>query len=294
MKKLFLTLTVVVLALFNAGAEEKTRTFSFGDIESLDVNFCYQVHVTKGNSGSVKVVYDSAYEGFIVVDYNSNTRSLEISNDKKMPRKLTTGRLPQIHVYLEMDEIASLEISGAASVTFAGEYKGEDIRVELSGASKLNDLTIKGESLRLTCSGASNGSIAGRFAGNIDIDLSGASRLNCNCNGREFSAEVSGASRLEFAGEYDTADVRCSGASSSRMEGSAKDAEFECSGASKIEAKKFITRNLRTDLSGASRAEVHATTSLVYSISKACKIVYYGDATLKNVSAESNVIKGTL
>ena len=68
MKKLFLTLTVLALALSNAGAEEKTRTFNFGDIESLDVNYCYQVHVTEGESGSVKIVYDSAFDEFIVAD----------------------------------------------------------------------------------------------------------------------------------------------------------------------------------------------------------------------------------
>lgn len=292
MKKLFLTLTVLALALFNAGAEEKTRTFSFGDIESLDVNFCYQVHVTEGNSGSVKIVYDSAFDEFIVADYNSKSRMLVMDMDKKMPKKLTVGRSPQIHVYVEMDEITALQISGAASVTFDGEYKGNDLRIELSGASKISNLNIDGKSLRFTCSGASNGSIEGSFAGNVDLDLSGASRLKCNCNGKEFSAEVSGASRLDFEGECTAADVRCSGASSASLEGSATEAEFECSGASKIEAENYITKNLRADLSGASKAEVHATSNLTYTVSRACKIVYHGDAVLKNQTSEPNVVKG--
>ena len=217
---------------------------------------------------------------------------LVMNMDKKMPKKLTMGRLQQIHVYVEMDKISSLEISGAASVTFEGEYKGEDLRIELSGASKIHNLNIDGKSLKFTCSGASNGSIEGSFAGNVDLDLSGASKLKCNCNGKEFSAEVSGASRLDFEGECTAADVRCSGASSASLEGSATEAEFECSGASRIEAEDFITKNLRADLSGASKAEVHATSNLTYTVSRACKIVYHGDAVLKNLTSEPNVVKG--
>ena len=294
MKKFIITLTFLALALLSANAEEKTKTYSFGNIESLNVEFSYQVHVTKGNSGSVKVVYDSSYEEYIKVDYFSDSNRLWLSMDKKMPKKLTAGHLPQLHVYIEMDEIKTLGISGAASVTFDGEYKGEDLRIELSGASKLKGLNIKGKNLNLTCSGASNSDIKGNFSEDIEIDLSGASKLDFNCNGKDLTAEVSGASKLDFTGDYDSADVRCSGASSSKMEGSADEAEFECSGASKIEAKEFITKNLRAELSGASKAEVHATSNLTYSISRACKIVYYGDAVLKNVSAEPNVVKGRL
>lgn len=287
-----MTLASLTLALFSADAEEKTRTFNFGDIESLDINYCYQVHVTEGESGSVKIVYDSAFDEFIVADYNSKSRMLVMNMDKKMPKKLTVGRSPQIHVYVEMDEITALQIGGAASVTFDGEYKGNDLRIELSGASKISNLNIDGKSLRFTCSGASSGSIEGSFAGNVDLVLSGASRLDCNCDGKEFSAEVSGASKLDFEGECDSADVRCSGASSSKMTGSATEAEFECSGASKIEAEDFITKDLRADLSGASKAEVHATSNLTYTVSRACKIIYHGDAVLKNLTSEPNVVKG--
>lgn len=287
-----MTLASLTLALFSADAEEKTRTFNFGDIESLDINYCYQVHVTEGESGSVKIVYDSAFDEFIVADYNSESRMLVMNMDKKMPKRLTVGRSPQIHVYVEMDEITALQISGAASVTFDGEYKGNDLRIELSGASKISNLNIDGKSLRFTCSGASSGSIDGSFAGNVDLVLSGASRLDCNCDGEEFSAEVSGASKLDFEGECDSADVRCSGASSASLEGRATEAEFECSGASKIEAEDFITKNLRANLSGASKAEVHATSNLTYTVSRACKIIYHGDAVLKNLTSEPNVVKG--
>ena len=292
MKKLLVTLTVLVLALFSAKAEEKTKTFNFGDIKSLNIEYCYQVHVTKGNSGTVKVVYDNSLEEYMDIQYSSEMSRLEMRMDKKVQKTLKTGRLPRIEVYLEMDDITTMDINGAASVSFEGDYKGDDLDIELSGASKIKNLNIKGKSLRFICSGASNGTFEGNFSGDVEINLSGASKLDCNCNGKEIDVQVSGASRLTLEGNYNDAEVTCSGASSAQMEGSAKTAEFECSGASRIVAKDFMTKELRTDLSGASKAEVHATSHLVYTISRACKIVYHGDAVLKNLTAEPNVIKG--
>lgn len=292
MKKLLVTLTVLALALFSAKAEEKTKTFNFGDIKSLNIEYCYQVHVTKGNSGTVKVVYDNSLEEYMDIQYSSEMSRLEMRMDKKVQKTLKTGRLPRIEVYLEMDDITTMDINGAASVSFEGDYKGDDLDIELSGASKIKNLNIKGKSLRFICSGASNGTFEGNFSGDVEINLSGASKLDCNCNGKEIDVQVSGASRLTLEGNYNDAEVTCSGASSAQMEGSAKTAEFECSGASRIVAKDFMTKDLRTDLSGASKAEVHATSNLVYTISRACKIVYHGDAVLKNLTAEPNVIKG--
>lgn len=293
MRKLLVTMAVLASALFSAKAEEITKTFYFGDIKSLDIEYCYMVHVTKGNSNAVKVEYDSVIRDYMDIQYDSNTCCLEMKMDKKTPKTLfKTGRLPRINIYLEMDDIKKLDINGAASVTFEGEYKGNGVDIELSGASKIKSLNIKGESLSFTCSGASNGTIEGDFSGDVDITLSGASRMSCTCNCKEIDAQISGASRLTLEGNYNDVDVACSGASSAQMEGSAKTAEFECSGASRIEAKDFITKDLRADLSGASWAEVHATSNLVYSISRACKIIYHGDAFLKNLTAEPNVIKG--
>ena len=292
MRKLLVTLTVLALALFSANAEEKTKTFKFGDIKSLNIEYCYQVHVTKGNSGDVRVVYDSTVEDMMDINYISGTDRLEMKMDKKIQKTLKNGRMPRIEVYLEMDEISALDVSGAASVSFEGEFKGEDLDIELSGASKIKSFNVKGQSLRFICSGASNGTIEGNFSGDVDLVISGASRLNCAGNGKNVSAQVSGASRLTLEGNFSDADVACSGASSAQMEGNAKTAEFECSGASRIEAKDFVTKDLRADLSGASKAEVHATSNLVYTISRACKIVYHGDAVLKNLTAEPNVIKG--
>ena len=292
MRKLIITLAVLVSALFSANAEEKTKTYDFGDIKSLNIGYNYQVHVTEGNSDQVKIVYDSQFEGYMDVTYNKDMHKLNISMKDNLPKKMRMGHLPRINVYLEMNDVARLDISGAASVDFEGEFKSNELDINLSGASKISQLNIKGKSLNFDCSGASKCVIGGNFSEEVELDLSGASRLDYTGNSKEFNAEISGASKLTFSGNCKETEIRCSGASSAKLEGSTDNGEYECSGASMIEAKDFVAKNLHTVLSGASKADVHATANLTYSVSRACKITYYGDAVLKNLSPESNVVRG--
>ena len=272
MRKFIITLAVLAMSAFAVNAEEKTKTYDFGDIRSLNIGYNYQVHVTEGNSDEVKVVYDSKFEGYMQISYSSETHRLSISMKDNLPKNLRVGNQPRINVYLEMDDMVKLDISGAASVTFEGEFRSRDLDIDLSGASK--------------------GSVTGNFTEEVELDLSGASKFSYTGNSNSLSTEISGASKFTFAGDFRETDIRCSGASSAQMEGSSDSAEYECSGASRIEAKEFVVKDLKTVLSGASRAEVHATSSLIYSASRSCKITYYGDAVHKNISPDSNVVRG--
>ena len=291
MKKFILTLAVLA-ATICASAEEKTKTYDFGDIKILNVEYNYQVYVTKGNSGKVKIEYDSKFEDYLKVKYYADGKSLSISMDDRLPNMLKTGKQPRINVYLEMNEITKVDLSGACTVTFEGEYKAGELDIEVSGASKLNYLKIDGRNLDADCSGAAFCKISGNFTEDVELDLSGASKMEYAGNSKVFEAEISGASKLSFSGKYDNTEVTCSGASKANMEGSSESAEYECSGASNIEAEDFIVKNVKASLSGASRAEIHATDNLTYMVSRSSKIVYYGDAVLKNVSTDTNVVKG--
>ena len=76
------------------------------------------------------------------------------------------------------------------------------------------------------------------------------------------------------------------------MEGATYAFDAECSGASKIEAKEFITRKASVSLRGSSKAVVNASKTLTYDVSRASKLIYYGDAKLNDISQDSNVERG--
>ena len=76
------------------------------------------------------------------------------------------------------------------------------------------------------------------------------------------------------------------------MEGIAKVMEIDGSGACSINAKDFVADNINISLSGACNAKVHATKILMHDISRACKMTYYGDAELQNLTEDQNIVRG--
>ena len=77
MKRILITLTIAVLGLFTANAEERTRTYEFKNITGIEAEFNYEIHVTHGRSNVITVIYDSMYEGYMYV------RHYPMSGDRK-------------------------------------------------------------------------------------------------------------------------------------------------------------------------------------------------------------------
>lgn len=291
MKKVFLTLVFSAAAFWSASAEENTKIFDFSDIRSINAGHSYEIYVTEGNSEKVKVVYDDRLEKYMEIRHSGTKGTLFLEMDD-LPLKLRTGQIPEVKVYIEMDKISRINLSGAASIRFEGRFKADELEIDLSGASKMKELQINGTALDITCSGASSAIVTGNFDEDIDIDLSGASKAILNGCACSLECDLSGACNFRGAGEYDTCSVACSGASEASMEGAAEVFDAECSGASKIEAKDFITRKVSVSLSGSSKAVVYAAKTLTYDVSRASKLIYYGDAELNDISKNNNVERG--
>lgn len=284
-------MAVMVAAVFTLNAQEKTKTYKFGDIKSIDAGYSYKIYVTEGSSKEVKVVYDKELEDYMIVNYSALSSELVLRMDD-LPRRLRNGNFSNIKVYVKMDEIDDIDLSGAASVSFEGRYKASDLEVGLSGASSLNGLMVTANTLSADCSGASSFNIEGLFKGNVEMELSGA--VSCRFSGRgdDFEGELSGACNLDADLEFRSCDLNCSGASKAELAGKVDRLSIDGSGACSIDAKDLNADYASVDLSGASKAKVNADKELRYDIPRSCKITYYGNAKLINLSDDNNVIKG--
>ena len=291
MKRFLLTLAVTALTLFSADAAEKTKTYDFGDITGISAGGVYQIHVTYGKSDKVKVVYDSDIEDYVKPEIRYFSGSLVLTTKQNKPFKNWT-RSTEIHVYLEMDEISEIELSGAAKADFSGRFKTDRLELDLSGAAGMNSLIIDGQALEADLSGAANADMTGNFSGKAELDMSGASNIRWKGNAASLEAEISGASKLNCTGDFKSCDISCSGASNADLSGKTTAADYECSGASSIDAEKMFAKTASVELTGASKAHVYASDRLDYNVSRSSKMTYYGDAQLHNMSTDSNVVRG--
>lgn len=311
MKRLFLTIALAAVSVFGLMAEEKTKVYEFGDITRLEAGFLYEVHITEGTSGEVKIVYDSDYEKHLRVKYTESGSSLRLElND--IPDKFKRGNQPSIQVYLEMDRIDEITLLGGASnASFDGEFSGGDVEISAGVAATLSDLRLQCNNLDLSCSGASKASITGKITNGIEVEISGASSCNLNISAHKLECGLSGASSLINVGDIVKCNIECSGASKFTNKGNIQDGKIECSGASevkldgkgstldlegsgasKINTKNFTASNVKLELSGASNAAVYAEKTLKYDVSRTGKLTYYGNAKLINMDETSNVVRG--
>lgn len=292
MKRILFTIAAAAIALIAAHAEEKTKVYDFGEITGIDAGYNYEIHVTEGRSDKVKVVFDSELESIIEVRYSSVGKRLTLHAKNDFTKRLRNGSTVPVQVYLEMKNVSSLNISGAAKVYFDGSFRTENLNLDISGAAGVSGLEIDGITMDADCSGAADVYVTGTFMDKVDLDISGAAKMVYDGDSKVLDADVSGASKFKCSGRFDECEVKCNGASAATLSGKATVAEYECAGASSIDAQDFIVRNVDVELTGASKAKVHATGELRHDVSRTSKMTWFGDAKTINLNNDSNIVKG--
>lgn len=150
--------------------------------------------------------------------------------------------------------LTKVKLTGASTLKFFSPVHVDELDVDASGSSQA---TIKANvrSLEIDLSGASFAKVIGTFA-TVESELSGASKLVLNGSAQKAEYDLSGASHVEamgcFAGEV---DVEASGASTANVSARSSIA-YTLSGASKL-IYKGNARILRESLSGGSSCRRH-------------------------------------
>lgn len=289
MKRFFFTLAIVAVAAISAIAQNKlTKEYKFGKITSIEACSVYDIEVTQGNSGTVKVVYDEFFKDRLMVNYINGKLNLEVASTKM---RNNNRKIEGIKVYLQMPTIEDLDLSGASSLKAMGSFKTDELDIETSGASSITGLEISGNELSLDCSGASTLNLKGDFK-TIEAEISGASEIVLNSNSTVFEGEFSGAATAKIYGDHKNTDVVCSGASSIILEGKTDYIKSVTTGASNLKAQEFTALNGYAQVSGASNAKVRCTGDLKIMVGRASKLTYYGNPNIINLNTDDNIKKG--
>jgi hypothetical protein len=208
------------------------------DIEGFD---CVRVE----GACTVEIVQSGGF-GIVVQEADYDSIKFKKQGDTLViGRKGLTSLLlfrARLRAVITMPELRELVLTGASSGKVTGFRSGNDLSLDLSGASHLE--------------------MASMAAGGVSIKACGASNLSGDIKtSRTLSFDVSGASRVELTGNGDSARLEVSGASQARLASfSLNDSKVNMSGASS--ANLNVGRSLDICLSGASRLEYSGSPSL--------------------------------
>ena len=232
MKKILLPF-LFAMALFSNALAQKTindanaEVRQAKDFHAIEVSSAFDVYLTQSNEELVAVsASEVKYRDKIKVEVRGGVLVIRYDNQGKW----NTGN-KKLKAYISFKDINKLEVSGACDVYIVDNWKADNLKIDLSGASNLKG-KIDGQKLMVDLSGASDMTLSGTM-GQLDIEASGASGFKgydmvvdyCDAKAsgasdikitvnKELSAEASGASDVNYKGSGLIRDVKTSGSSS--------------------------------------------------------------------------------
>ena len=232
MKKILMPV-FLAMTLFSTGFAQKTindpnvQVREAKNFQAIELSSAFDVYLSQGSEESVAVsASEIKYRDRIQVEVRSGVLIIRYDNNGKW----NTGN-KKLKAYISFKEINRLKVSGACDVYIIDNWKADNLKIDLSGASNLTG-KIDGQKLMVDLSGASDMTLSGSM-GQLDIEASGASGFRgydmvvdyCDARAsgasdikitvnKELSAEASGASDVNYKGNGLIRDVKTSGSSS--------------------------------------------------------------------------------
>ena len=197
------------------------------NFHAIELSSAFDVYLTQSNEESVAVsASETQYREKIIVEVKGGVLIVRYDNKGKW----NTGN-KKLKAYISFKQIDRLNVSGACDVYVVENWKAENLKIDLSGASNLKG-KLEAAKLMVDQSGASDMTLTGTV-GQLNIEASGASDFKgfdlavdyCNAKAsgasdikitvnKELSAEASGASDVKYKGSGLMRDIKTSGASS--------------------------------------------------------------------------------
>lgn len=243
MKKLYLIgmllcCVLCVNAQWNQKASRNviTQTRSVGTFTGIEAGGAFNIIIQEGPAGSIQIeasdnvvpqITSEVVRDVLVLHLNGNFKNIE-----------------KLEIKISMNELKVIKLSGAATATFAGNYKTEGaFKMDLSGASKIPELNISANMIDVEVSGASKTKIVSKSS-NLDIDCSGASKIEISSVvSNKIKCELSGASKLDANFQAATLNIDASGASKANLSGNWNSQKLTASGASNIKNSGLVEQS---------------------------------------------------
>jgi serine/threonine-protein kinase len=295
------------------------KEWSITDFTGVEIRSTFRARISKGADFKITTTADDNVLPYVRVSKEGSTLKVGLQDNQSYELKTRLG------VEITLPALATLDLSGATQASLSG-FKGEkELKVKISGASKVDgslsvdkaefltngasSLALAGsaKTARIEAEGASHLQLGEFLVKHCEIAIEGASTVQLAVlSETPFKAQLSGASRLSGPIRATDVELKLEGASHVAFGDPAKDAEkgqiagsspaaesvkVVASGASHFDLSRLAAKNAEVKLSGASHGTVAATGSLNYDLSAGSHLTYRGEpATVKGRKSGGSLI----
>lgn len=194
--------------------EIKTESYDIRDFTGITIDGIMKDVTLEVRNGDydVEIEADANYFKELKVDKRGDNLRVSIDEDRKLN--------DEVHIIVSAPEFANLDLRGAMELQSTGTIKGEDLRIEISGAVE-TDLDLEYDKVTMNISGAAKTKLYGAAkelsvdcsgaaevysldlkADKVRISMAGAGEAEVNCE-EYLEADISGAGSIRYSGDPD-------------------------------------------------------------------------------------------
>lgn len=292
MKKFFTLLAAVLVTVLplsartvsepDLNAKSETKEYQFNSFNGIDASWIYQVELVQAPRHAVRVDAPDFLMPFLRVEVRGGILTLGVGDlPRDVRRRVENGSRNQVRVFVSMPDLLILRMSGASKLTVKGDFSShKDFEMRLSGATNVQDLSVRASEADIEASGAAKFSLAGKFD-KLSVRGSGSVSASIAADAKTVDLILSGATKLTLDGKYGDVSLRGSGAANTDIAGSMEILDAECSGAAKLGASQAPVRRARVIFSGAAYGMIDVRDELSINLSGAAKLNYHPGPSLR-------------
>lgn len=293
MKKiLFAFLAAIVLpASLSAGEVVRLTRYMGENLTGVSASFLFQVEFISSAESKAIVELPLEMENYLVFEKNANgVIKVDMNIPREVQRQLERNNRNywnenKLVLKIYTQTIEYINLTTVAKLSATGHFTGNNVEIKADAASKLNEINLTAQSLKVRLSGAATSKINAQ-ATSVNLRLEGAGKLTMNLTGNEsLTMDIDGAGKLDLnLPENKRIDMDVSGAGNVTLRGQGGTLLIDASSAAKVYAKEFPAGHVEVTASSAANVTVHATDSLKISTSSAAKVQYTGNPAERNIS----------
>jgi hypothetical protein len=196
----------------------------------LSVSGSMDITIERGDVYSMEITADEGYERYLKVSQTDRSLSIRHNTSGGLFKSI---KYRKIHIKIKAVDIDRIEVSGAVDVAINGDFPGKEFLCKVSGASEV-EAGGKNEEIKLELSGASRIKLKNIEAAMLQTEITGASTISVTGVSKQVMVTASGASTFLGSGlQTDEASLNVTGASDAQISVSNK-LKATASGSSKI------------------------------------------------------------
>lgn len=304
---IFVVATVAATNIFAQSKIVRLTRFKGEKLTGVKISAPFMVELSQGDNTSAVVEISEELEKDLVFENRNGVVYIDVKSNKSKNGNLdlfsffssddSRKRFENKHLVarITVKDLCLLNLSVGASVDAKTPFGVDNSAIELSSASSVNGMTLKGNNIKLDVSSASSFNAASVSCDEFNADLSSAANVNIDkLEAEEVELDASSSASAVVGMTAQKSELSTSSAGHITASGRCDSCQIKCSSGSKISARGLDANVVDASFSSGASGEITVRKSLAVLVSSGGKLTYNGspDITSMGVYSGGSLVKG--